>query len=1395
MVSNQIDHGLGAQPQQKAERLDRRRQQGAETRAMVGRTDRERPCALSAGQRQMWSLQQTNPRSPAYLMPWALRITGPLNPEALRLAWKDLASRHEVLRTCYTDAGPESSEDVVQIVAPTADPAWQEIDLTSLPAPRREERAREIVDWVQARPFDLTVEQPLRVTLIKMSDLVHLMMVTVHHIACDGSAQIGRELGELYEARVTGRAAPLPDVAWQYSDFAAWEHAHLTRERLEPHLAYWRSALADVGELPLPLDRPRPGRADGPGGAVTVELSAATSDAVRALAAARRTTPFAVLLTAFHAALGQIAQTDDVAVGLPATLRTLPELSDTIGYMVNTIVVRAHPRPGVSFGELLDEVRTGLLRGLDHRWAPFAHVVNDLNPVRTPGVNPLFQAMFDMADADDEAFRLPGLTVEKLSLAETPVAKFDANLHAAVLPDGRFAGRLDYSADAINEGTATKWAECWRSVLEDGVRDTGAQVAELGTSYALVGDQRTVSPSPEGLVVEPPQAALNTPSEPLAVQPRHAGSAERVAALVAEAWAEILGSDDPDPDDNFFDVGGDSLRAVALAGRLRDAGLDVAAADLFAFQSVAELTAAVSGRGAVESLPDPVEPFALIGAEDRAALPADVVDAYPLAASQLGMLVEHRSQPMLSTYQDTTCYLIHDETPLDVALLQQAMQTVVDRHEALRTSFDLSGYSIPLQLVHRNAEIAVRSTTVSDGEPEDWLPLLKEFCAAERRAPMKATSAPLIRVHAHQRPDRTRWWLSVTEFHPILEGWGFNSMIMETLTVYRELRNGEQPAQPETVPFRYADYIVTEMKARESEEDRAYWSRTLEGCSEPSLPVGWQDLPAVARSRDKYLVDLRDLDVELRRLAEKTRTSHKAVLLSLHLTVMRIIAGSDRFFTGLACDARPEVVGADRVFGMFLNTLPFRMPEGQRTWGEVVHAVYDRLTELWPHRVYPMPLLQQEFGGADRLLDVFFNYLDFYQLDSDLVDDELIYNDNVNEFGLHIFTAPGMLCLNVDNHLLSPDAAPVLLRLYRLVAEEMALGPEGLVHDVELRLAVDQPDPGGPVRWAGGVGTGGDRIASVLQHLAGLPPKASRNAAVSCPERMATGVSVRVLGPDRLPVPRGVSGDLWIGGTTCPMPDARTHGVHDGASVPGCEHVADPISELGTPLHRTGVVARTGLDGALELLGTAELDPDAAVLWPERAATALLQVRELIDRHPSVRDSQVLVHADTQENPRLMAYVRPTEATKLDVDSVRRWLVDRKIPRRFIPESWTTIEEWPLRSDGTLALDDLPKPVASTVEGVDQHPWDDVFEKLLRDALGAVPSLPPDRLTDVPLAEVGLDSLRIVGLLVAIEQAYGITITEDAPLTEMFRTPRTLWEAVDRIRQGNAVPAEPRSNG
>ncbi|GAA4989016.1 hypothetical protein GCM10025734_15070 [Kitasatospora paranensis] len=436
-------------------------------------------------------------------------------------------------------------------------------------------------------------------------------------------------------------------------------------------------------------------------------------------------------------------------------------------------------------------------------------------------------------------------------------------------------------------------------------------------------------------------------------------------------------------------------------------------------------------------------PFALIGPEDRAALPPDVVDAYPLTATQLGMIIELRARPDVNTYQDTTSYLIRDDEPVDGAALQRATQLVVDRHEVLRTGFELNRYSVPLQLVHRTARITVGVSDHGVLGPDGWRPALEEYAARERRSPMDITGAPLIRVHAHRAQDARDWWITITECHPILEGWSFHTMLMEILTGYREIRAGRTPAEPEPVPFRYADYVAAEAAARDSQEDRDFWRGVVEGRTDTALPPAWQGDRTLARERYQHMLDFRDLEDDLRRLATETGTSMKAVLLAAHMKVMSTVVATEAFYTGLVCDARPEIVGADEVLGMYLNTLPFAMPTGARTWGDLVRSVHDGLTALWPHRVFPMQVIQQEFGPGGRLLDVFFNYLDFRQVDKSLLDWDATYNDNDNEFALHVFTISGILKLNTTSHRLSREAAGRLTALYRTVLERMSLGPDG----------------------------------------------------------------------------------------------------------------------------------------------------------------------------------------------------------------------------------------------------------------------------------------------------------------------------------------------------------------
>ncbi|WP_460806567.1 condensation domain-containing protein [Micromonospora zhanjiangensis] len=630
-----------------------------------------------------------------------------------------------------------------------------------------------------------------------------------------------------------------------------------------------------------------------------------------------------MLLAAFQTMLAQLSGTEDVAVGTPVAMHALPELDQLIGYTVNTVVVRARcPRDG-TFGAVLAEVRTVALAALDHREVPFRLLVDELRPARDAGGNPLFQVAFDLNPTDDGVFDLPGVDVTPVGAPERTVAKFDLTVHVAEEPTGQLSAHLEFARALFDEETAQRLATHYGVLLDAVVREPDLPLAQLPTPYL---PNRTPG-GPDG------DRAATAP----AVAPAVSGGdgpppAGELLGTLDEVWRDVLRVDHVDPDDNFFDIGGDSIRAVALAGRLKTRGLDVTAADLYAHQTVSDLARAVAVRRRAE-VPTGIAPFAMVGRADRDALPTDLADAYPVGAGQLGMIVEMLARPDLNLYQDSTSFLIRGDGPFSASAFQQAVQLVVDRHEVLRTTFDLSSYSIPLQLVRREVSYRPGVTRGDAVGPDGWEPRLRAYFDERRRNPMTLTEAPLVRFHAHTAANTDDWCFSVTECHPVLEGWSFHSLMMEILTAYRELRAGRVPVSPEPVPFRYADYIAAELAALRSESDRAYWREVVEGRSPGRLPAAWRDDPGAARDRYQHSVGFDDLQEDLRRLAAETRTSLKAVLLAAHLTVMSAVTEATDFCTGLVTDARPEMVGAERVPGFYINTVPFAMPTGARTWG------------------------------------------------------------------------------------------------------------------------------------------------------------------------------------------------------------------------------------------------------------------------------------------------------------------------------------------------------------------------------------------------------------------------------------------------------------------------------
>ncbi|GAB3136782.1 hypothetical protein GCM10027290_01120 [Micromonospora sonneratiae] len=509
---------------------------------------------------------------------------------------------------------------------------------------------------------------------------------------------------------------------------------------------------------------------------------------------------------------------------------------------------------------------------------------------------------------------------------------------------------------------------------------------------------------------------------------------------IADAFGVALGIDTVGVTDSFFLLGGDSMRAIRMVGLLRSAGLAVSVQDLFTHQSVADLAGVVVQTEPVEEAEPTIDRFALVSDADRSRLPDGLVDAYPITQNQAGMLFEMLSGGDRPVYRNVSCYRINDELSFSLDTLREAGRLLTDRHEILRTSFDLSSYSELMQLVHASVDLPIDYDDLRGQLPDKQEEVVRTHLRDERVRPFDITTAPLLRYHVHQTSD-SEWLLTHSESHAILDGWSHTSTVAMLISLYRTLRRGEQPALPPPPAVRFADLVARERESLASTTDRDFWAATVAGSDRLELPPEWgteSDAPA-----NIIEVPWADLRSGLRRLSAAAGTSLKSVLHTAHLKVMSIVTGRRRFFSGLLCNGRPERLRGDEVFGMYLNTVPFAADTSARTWRALVQAVFAGEARLWPHRRYPLPSMQREWGNGTPLLRVGFSYLDFHVLDGPAESVEMVDDFSPSSVGLDVWTFPGVLRLgarpvDIDRHYLE-----LLARTYRHVLEAMAADPDG----------------------------------------------------------------------------------------------------------------------------------------------------------------------------------------------------------------------------------------------------------------------------------------------------------------------------------------------------------------
>jgi hypothetical protein len=432
------------------------------------------PPPLSFAQWRLWFLEQLRPGTNAWNTPVITRIRGPLELTTLQRALQLLVDRHATLRTVFP--APRSRPAPVPIDDPHI-----ALPVTECPTPAGTAHTA-TATWIAAevrRPFALERDLMLRASVLRLAEDDHVVAVVAHHIACDGWSKglLVHELGIAYDSLRAGREPELADLPVQYTDFAAWQRAWLRDERVEQLTGYWRGRLA--GHAPaaeLPLDFPRPRVQQFEGAVQWLSVPGDLARAVVALGRGRRATPFMTFVAAFKALLYAYSAQQDILLGSPSAMRTLPELEHMVGLFANTLVYRTNLAGRPSFDELVGRVRETALGVYQHQDLPFERIVEAVAPPRDPSRNPLVQVNMRVEGREPE-LRLDGLSCETLTV-DPGIARFDLAIELGASDDG-YDGYLEYNVHLFTPATAHRLAEHYVELLRAVVAAPDAPLDEL----------------------------------------------------------------------------------------------------------------------------------------------------------------------------------------------------------------------------------------------------------------------------------------------------------------------------------------------------------------------------------------------------------------------------------------------------------------------------------------------------------------------------------------------------------------------------------------------------------------------------------------------------------------------------------------------------------------------------------------------------------------------------------------------------------------------------------------------------------------------------------------------------------------------------------------------------
>ncbi|WP_159090717.1 non-ribosomal peptide synthetase, partial [Aquimarina aquimarini] len=433
---------------------------------------------LSFSQERLWFLDTLSGTS-NYHIPIALKIKGNIDTSLLKKTLKTIIQRHESLRTVFYQKDGKGYQKVLPVEGFTI----QEEKL------QREIQPKEllsIIDKSVKKPFDLSKDYMVRANLFFISEEETILVITMHHIASDGwSIPIFiSEIETIYTSYVENTKNLLEPISVQYSDYSIWQRTQLSEELLNKKLDFWKKNLDNITPLVLPTDYARPSVQSTKGAVLEFEIDQEDTKKIHELSLKQHTTVFMTLLSVFKVVLYRYTGQNDICIGTPVANRGQQEITNLIGFFVNTLAIRTLVEEDSSFTTLLQQIKENTLQAYDHQEVPFESVVDAVTNQRDQSRSPIFQVLFSIQNNEQVTdITLGDTSIESITLPHD-TATFDLSCNITER-DHKLYVEFEYCTALFKKSTIERLEQHFKNAISCLTLNPETRIQEV----ALLGIQ------------------------------------------------------------------------------------------------------------------------------------------------------------------------------------------------------------------------------------------------------------------------------------------------------------------------------------------------------------------------------------------------------------------------------------------------------------------------------------------------------------------------------------------------------------------------------------------------------------------------------------------------------------------------------------------------------------------------------------------------------------------------------------------------------------------------------------------------------------------------------------------------------------------------------------------